>query len=542
MTLLVGHVTKDGALAGPRVLEHVVDTVLSFEGDRHHSLRMLRALKHRFGSTDELGLMEMGADGLQPVADASALFLADRRAGGSGSVVAPVLEGARPLCVEVQALVVDTPAPMPRRVAQAIDGNRLAMLLAVLQRRARIPIGLSDVYASVAGGVRVVEPGADLAVLLAVASARRDKPVADDTVALGRDRPRRRDPPGSPGAAPARRSAATRLPAGDRPAVDARRARDGAGPRRRRAGRARGRPPHRRLTGRRRPGPDTPTTTGRRLGTLGCSYERRPGVRFLEERLASARSEALYGALRLIAPGTPLREGIDRILQAKMGALIVIGDGPEVLHICSGGFLFDAEFSPQRLSELAKMDGAIILAADGSRVARANVHLVPDPDIPTSETGTRHRTAERVARQISVPVITISEEMGVVSVHYRGYKKTLEPIPRVLARGDQALQILGRYKARLDGVSGALSALEVEDLVTVRDVTTVLQRAEMVRRIAMEIEGYVVELGADGRLVELQLEELTGGVRADRRLVCKDYFIESSEWVLEQVTEPPRPS
>ena len=182
------------------------------------------------------------------------------------------------------------------------------------------------------------------------------------------------------------------------------------------------------------------------------------------------------------------------------------------------------------------MDGAIILAADGSRVARANVHLVPDPDIPTSETGTRHRTAERVARQISVPVITISEEMGVVSVHYRGYKKTLEPIPRVLARGDQALQILGRYKARLDGVSGALSALEVEDLVTVRDVATVLQRAEMVRRIAMEIEGYVVELGADGRLVELQLEELTGGVRADRRLVCKDYFIESSEWVLEQVT------
>ena len=193
--------------------------------------------------------------------------------------------------------------------------------------------------------------------------------------------------------------------------------------------------------------------------------------------MASARSEALYGALRLVAPGTPLREGIDRILQAKMGALIVVGDGPEVLNICSGGFLFDAEFTPQRLSELAKMDGAIILAADGSRVARANVHLVPDPDIPTSETGTRHRTAERVARQISVPVLTVSEEMSVVSVHYRGYKKTLEPIPRVLARGDQALQILGRYKTRLDGVSGALSALEVEDLVTVRDVATVLQRA-----------------------------------------------------------------
>jgi diadenylate cyclase len=252
--------------------------------------------------------------------------------------------------------------------------------------------------------------------------------------------------------------------------------------------------------------------------------------------LPPRRSEALYAALRLVAPGTPLREGIDRILQSNMGALIVVGDGPDVLNICSGGFLLDAEFTPQRLSELAKMDGAIILASDGTRVARANVHLVPDPDIPTTETGTRHRTAERVARQIAVPVITVSEEMTMVSVHYQGNKQTLEPIPRVLARADQALQILGRYKSRLDGVTGALSALEVEDLVTVRDVVTVLQRAEMVRRIAEEVEGYVVELGLDGRLVELQLEELTGGVDEDRRLVCKDYFIESVEWVLPQVT------
>jgi diadenylate cyclase len=219
-----------------------------------------------------------------------------------------------------------------------------------------------------------------------------------------------------------------------------------------------------------------------------------------------------------------------------MGALIVVGDGPAVLNICSGGFLLDAEFTPQRLSELAKMDGAIILASDGTRVARANVHLVPDPDIPTNETGTRHRTAERVARQISVPVITVSEEMGVVSVHYQGNKQTLDRIPRVLARADQALQILGRYKSRLDGVTGALSALEVEDLVTVRDVVAVLQRAEMVRRIAEEIEGYVVELGLDGRLVELQLEELTGGVLSDLRLVGKDYFVESPEWMLTQVT------
>ncbi len=243
----------------------------------------------------------------------------------------------------------------------------------------------------------------------------------------------------------------------------------------------------------------------------------------------------MLAALRLVAPGTPLREGLDRILQARMGALIVVGDGPDVLSVCSGGFLLDAEFTPQRISELAKMDGAIILAADGSRVARANVHLVPDPNIPTSETGTRHRTAERIGRQLDVPVITVSEDMSVVAVHRRGEKHTLETIPRVLARADQALQILERYKARLDSVSGSLSALEVEDLVTLRDVATVLQRAEMVRRVADEVEGYVIELGSDGRLVMLQLEELVGGVDEDRRLVAKDYAHDATESAVHQV-------
>jgi diadenylate cyclase len=239
---------------------------------------------------------------------------------------------------------------------------------------------------------------------------------------------------------------------------------------------------------------------------------------------APPRSEALLASLRLVAPGTLLREGLERIIQARMGALIVVGAGPEVLGVCSGGFLMDAEFTPQRLSELAKMDGAIILSSDCSRLVRANVHLVPDPNIPTSETGTRHRTAERVARQIDVPVITISEDRSEVAIHVNGLKRAIEPTPRVLARADQALQILERYKTRLDNVSGSLSALEVEDLVTVRDVATVLQRAEMVRRISEEIEGYVIELGADGRLVLLQLEELMGGVEDDRRLVAKDYY------------------
>jgi DNA repair protein RadA/Sms len=184
-TLLVGHVTKDGGLAGPRALEHVVDTVLSFEGDRHHALRMLRALKHRFGATDELGLMEMTANGLLPVSDPSALFLADRRAGATGSVVTAVMEGTRSLCVEVQALVVPTGAPIPRRTAQAFEGNRLAMLVAVLQQRAHIALASHDVYASVAGGVRVAEPAADLAVALAIAGAQNDWAIDADTIVLG---------------------------------------------------------------------------------------------------------------------------------------------------------------------------------------------------------------------------------------------------------------------------------------------------------------------------------------------------------------------
>ena len=183
--VLVGHVTKDGQLAGPRALEHVVDTVLQFEGDRHHALRMLRALKHRFGSTHELGLFEMGEVGLIDVPDPSALFLTDRRAGLPGSIVAPVLEGARPLLVEVQALVNSSTAPMPRRSAQGLESSRLAMLLAVLDARAGVSVSDVDVYASVAGGVRVIEAGADLAVAIAVASARIGVAVPDDLVAIG---------------------------------------------------------------------------------------------------------------------------------------------------------------------------------------------------------------------------------------------------------------------------------------------------------------------------------------------------------------------
>ncbi|MGZ4728767.1 MAG: DNA integrity scanning diadenylate cyclase DisA [Acidimicrobiales bacterium] len=247
--------------------------------------------------------------------------------------------------------------------------------------------------------------------------------------------------------------------------------------------------------------------------------------------MARRRSDALLDALGTVAPGKPLREGLDRILQSKMGALIVIGDGPEVLNICSGGFLLDAAFSPQRLSELAKMDGAIILAPDASRIARANVHLVPNPNVPTSETGTRHRTAERVARSIAVPVISVSEDMAIIACYVGDQKNPLEPIPRLLDRANQALQTLERYKNRLDEVSSALSELEVEDIVSLRDVVVLLQRTEMLMRIAEEIDEYIVELGTDGRLVRLQLEEVLGGIGDERRMVMRDYYNEE-DWPL----------
>ena len=248
-------------------------------------------------------------------------------------------------------------------------------------------------------------------------------------------------------------------------------------------------------------------------------------------------SKELLSALAAVAPGRPLREGLDRILKAGMGALIVIGDGPEVLNISSGGFLVNASFTPQRLSELAKTDGAIVLTPDAGYIARANVHLVPNPNVPTEETGTRHRTAERVARSIGVPVISVSEDMAVVTVYTKNERYQLESIPAILGRCNQALQTLERYKTRLDEVSGNLTSLEIEDIVTLRDVVTILQRAELVARISFEIEQYLTELGTDGRLVRLQLRELIAGVEDERRLVVRDYFQSDASWNLEQAIE-----
>ncbi|HWG27854.1 DNA integrity scanning diadenylate cyclase DisA [Actinospica sp.] len=230
--------------------------------------------------------------------------------------------------------------------------------------------------------------------------------------------------------------------------------------------------------------------------------------------------------LATLAPGTPLREGLERILRGRTGALIVVGFDKTVESICTGGFVLDVEFSATRVRELSKMDGAVVLTKDGTRIVRAGVQLVPDPLIPTVETGTRHRTAERVSRQTDFPVVSVSQSMQLIALYHQGVRTVLEDSSAILSKANQALATLERYKLRLDEVSGTLSALEIEDLVTVRDVAQVAQRLEMVRRIAQEIEDYVVQLGVDGRLLELQLDELVAGVDTDRELVARDYLIE----------------
>ncbi|WP_307827913.1 DNA integrity scanning diadenylate cyclase DisA [Nocardioides sp. SYSU D00038] len=232
----------------------------------------------------------------------------------------------------------------------------------------------------------------------------------------------------------------------------------------------------------------------------------------------------LRATLASIAPGTPLRDGLERILRGRTGALIVLGTDRVVESIATGGFDLDVPFTATGLRELAKMDGAIIIDKDVTRILKAAVHLMPDHTIPSDETGTRHRTADRVARQTGFPVISVSQSMQIIAAYVGETRHVLEEAGQILSRANQALATLERYKLRLDEVSSTLSALEIEDLVTVRDVAVVAQRLEMVTRIASEIEDYVLELGTDGRLLSLQLEELVTGVDAERELVIRDYL------------------
>ncbi len=239
---------------------------------------------------------------------------------------------------------------------------------------------------------------------------------------------------------------------------------------------------------------------------------------------SKGRDERRRAALTALAPGTALREGLERILRGNTGALIVLGYDQVVEDLCSGGFELKVSFSATRLRELAKMDGAIVLDAAADNIVRAAVHLMPDPALPTDEAGTRHRTAERVARQTGHPVVAVSKSMRTIGLFIDGTRHVLEDSVAILSHANQALGTLERYRLRLDEVSGALSALEIEDLATVRDVTAVAQRLEMVRRIAGEIEGYMVELGTGGRLLALQLDELVAGTETERELLVLDYM------------------
>lgn len=231
----------------------------------------------------------------------------------------------------------------------------------------------------------------------------------------------------------------------------------------------------------------------------------------------------LSAELEKVAPGTALREGLDYIIAARTGALIVIGDRDGVEPLCNGGFEIGTDFLPQRLYELAKMDGAIILDDACKSILRANVHLVPDPTLPTSETGMRHRTAERVSRQTDALVISISQRREVVSLYFGGKRVTLDQTEVLLAKANQALQTLQRYRTRLDETLDRLTELEFDDLVTLGDVTEILRRFELVKRTAREVARFIAELGTEGRLVRMQADELTAAVDEEYLLVLRDY-------------------
>lgn len=244
----------------------------------------------------------------------------------------------------------------------------------------------------------------------------------------------------------------------------------------------------------------------------------------------------LREAVARLAPGTGLRDGLERILRGRTGALIVLGHDENVEAICDGGFPLDVRYAPTRLRELCKMDGAVVLSTDGSRFIRANVQLVPDPSIPTDESGTRHRSAERAAIQTGYPAISVSHSMNIVTVYVGGERHVLSDSATILSHANQAIATLERYKTRLDEVSRQLSRAEIEDFVTLRDVMTVVQRLELVRRIGIEIDNDVVELGTDGRQLRLQLEELLGDNETARELIVRDYYANHEPLATAQIT------
>ena len=229
--------------------------------------------------------------------------------------------------------------------------------------------------------------------------------------------------------------------------------------------------------------------------------------------------------LKLIAPGTPIRDGLENILRAKTGALLLITDNNDVIKdVVDGGFYINEEYTSSRLYELAKMDGAIVLSGDLKRILFANAQLIPSRDIETMETGTRHRTAERTAKQTGELVISISQRRNIITIFKGNFRYILEDTNAVLNKANQGIQTLERYRKVFDNKLSILNEYEFNDIVTLKNVIDVIQRAEMVRRISDEIKNQIYELGEDGRLVNMQLEELMGGLEKEETLIIKDYL------------------
>ncbi|KMT22431.1 DNA integrity scanning diadenylate cyclase DisA [Clostridium cylindrosporum] len=246
--------------------------------------------------------------------------------------------------------------------------------------------------------------------------------------------------------------------------------------------------------------------------------------------MKDCREKNLLDLLSIMAPGTSLRDGLENVLKAKTGGLIVIGDEEEIMKITDGGFYINSEYSPAYLYELAKMDGAIVISTDMKRIIYANAQLLPDASINTRETGTRHRTAERVSKQTGGIVIAISQRRNLITVYRGNLKYILKDTNTVLNKANQAVQTLERYKVVLDEAITNISALEFEDLVTVYDVANTVQRYELVMRIVYEIERFICELGDEGRLVSMQLDDLIGNMEEEGELLIKDYTYEKKDY------------
>lgn len=247
--------------------------------------------------------------------------------------------------------------------------------------------------------------------------------------------------------------------------------------------------------------------------------------------MVDSKDIELINVLKIMAPGTPLREGLEHVLKAKTGGLIVVGDEEEVMSIVDGGFYINSEYTPSYLYELAKMDGAIIISSDIKSILYANTQLIPDSTIPTAETGTRHRTADRVAKQTGNLVISISQRRNVITAYKGSRKYTLKDTNIILTKANQAIQTLEKYKAALDEAIANLSSLEFEDLVTIYDVAIAIQRSEMVMRVVYEIEMYISELGNEGKLVSMQLEDIIGTIDEECILLARDYIDNSKNYI-----------